>query len=218
MTTNDSHPTSPQDWLAVLAARSLGDVEMTPDLDLALSRDALVARRLPAARDLLLTQLALKVARFCARYRHRDLSPWDIDDVHQEAYLAFVEVLDDWQPLVSQDGPAGFGYYFLRVFPLRLAGRLRDLRRQSAIVEPGDGDVPDTPDPDDIEATVLVNEVIAQICGHLNALDQTIFQLSAREGHGPSRIADLTGISRRTIHRHWPAIVSIARERLREAS
>ncbi len=217
---NTNEPSSPtlQGWLAAFSARSLGDAEITPDLDLALSRDALLARHVGFVRDQLLEAFAWKISRYCARYRRLDLSPWSFDDVEQEAFLAFVDVLESWTPLVSQDGPAGFGYYFLRVYPLRLADRVRVLRRQETITTSGGGALADQPDPDDIEETILVNQVIAEICGHLNALDQTIFQLSVRDGHGPSRIADLTGINRRTIQRHWPTIVWIARERLREAS
>lgn len=214
MNTNDSSAPTPQRWLTALAARSLGDIEMTPDLDLDLSRDAIIALHDRAGRDQLLEALAWKIARFCARYRNRDLGPWEFDDIRQEAFLTFIDVLETWTPLVSQDGPAGFGYYFLRVYPLRLASRVWTMRRSPTTAGPAG----DTPDPIDVEDTVLVNQVIAEICGQLNALDQEIFQLAARDGLGPSRIADLTHISRRTIHRHWPAIVSIARERLRDAS
>lgn len=217
MNTNDSSALNPRNWLDTFAARSLGDIEMTPDLDLDLSRDAIVARHDRASRDRLLEALAWKVARFCARYARRSLDPWEFDDVQQEAFLTFIDVLESWTPLVSQDGPAGFGYYFLRVYPLRLASRVSMLRRRPATASQAGARL-DPIDQTDIEDTVLVNQVIAEICGQLNALDQSIFQLAARDGLGPSRIADLTQISRRTIHRHWPAIVSIARERLREAS
>ncbi|HAX23652.1 MAG TPA: sigma-70 family RNA polymerase sigma factor [Thermomicrobiales bacterium] len=218
MNSNERSTPDPSDWLTALIARSLGDVEMTPDLDLALSRYALLARDDLAIRDRLLTMLSWKVARFCARYRRRAIDPWEIDDVQQEAFLAFVDVLAGWQPLTSQDGPAGFGYYFLRVFPMRLAGRVRALLREGAIVAPQDGAPHDPLDSIDIEDIVLANQVIVEICGYLNSRDQAIFQLSVRDGHGPSRIAELIGVNRRTIHRHWPAIVSIARERLRDAS
>lgn len=217
MNTNDSSTPNPRTWLDTLAARSLGDIEMTSDLDLDLSRDAIVALHDRASRDRLLEALAWKIARFCARYRNRDLDPWEFDDVRQEAFLTFVDVLEAWTPLVSQDGSAGFGYYFLRVYPLRLASRVWTLRRTPATIASAEA-AHDPADPTDVEDTVLVNQVIAEICGQLNALDQSIFELAARDGLGPSRIADLTHISRRTIHRHWPAIVSIARQRLREAS
>ncbi len=218
MNTNEPFTPNPQEWLASLARRSLGDAEMTPDLDLALSRYALLARHDLASRDRLLAMLAWKIARFCARYRRRTIDPWEVDDVHQEAFLAFVDVLESWSPLISHDGPAGFGYYFLRVFPLRLADRVRAMLRSLPRAPAPGGASHEQADPAHVEDTILVNQVIAEICGHLNALDQAIFQLSARDGLGPVRIADLTGVSRRTIHRHWPAIVSIARERLREAS
>lgn len=217
MNTNELSTSTPQGWLAAFSARSLGDFEMTPDLDLLFSQFALFARRDVVSRDHLLTMLSYKIARFCARYQRRNLAPWSIDDVHQEAFLAFDDVLASWPPLASHDGPAGFGYYFLRVFPLRLAGRVRALFRPEAVAVAAADGPPDQPDPIEIEGTVLANQIIAEICGQLNGLDQKIFLLSAREAQTVSRIAKLTGISRRTVRRHWPAIVSIARERLREA-
>lgn len=218
MNTNTSPSVTTPGWLDALAARSLGDVEITPDLDLMLSRDALLARHAAPVRNQLLEALAMKIARFCSRFRRRDLSPWSFDDVEQEAYLAFVDVLDTWSPLVSPDGPAGFGYYFLRVFPMRLAGRVRVLLREETLTVGASDAHLALPDPTEIEETILVNQVINEICGHLNSLDREIFQLSVRNGLGPTRIADLTHVNRRTIQRHWPTIVSIVRERLREAS
>lgn len=214
---NTSTSQSP-DWLALLAQRSLGDVEITPDLDLRLSRDALRALHQPDVRDDLLVQLAYKIARYCNRYHSRNLAPWTHDDVIQESYLVFVEVLHDWVPLDSADGPAGFGYYFLRVFPLRLASRVRTMLRHTTIEAAGNACAPDEPDVIDIEDSVIIAQVMAEICGHLNSVDQQIFRLTVDNGLGDAHIAKVIDLDRRTIQRHWPTIISIARQHLREAS
>lgn len=210
-------PSQPHDWLMLLAQHSLGDIEIIPDFDLRLSQAALRAQQDAHLRDDLLRQLAFKVARYCSRYRSRNLDPWTYDDVIQEAYLAWVEVLDDWVPLESSDGPAGFGYYFLRVFPLRLASRVRTMLRHTSIEQTDETAALDGTDPLDVENDVIIDRVMAEICGHLNSLDQQIFRLTVDDDLSVSHIAKVIEIDRRTIQRHWPKIISIARRHLREA-
>lgn len=200
----------PATWIAAFARDSLGDIEMTPEIDADLSHRALNARTDPAERERLFALLAWKTDRFCARFRRWSLEPWELDDVRQEAYIVFVEVIESWRPLEGNGGPAGFGYFYLRVFPLRLADRVRKMiDRMHPLPWRPEHDT--RLDPADLDDAGITATIVAEICGRLNAADATIFHLRLADVTTEDS-ARLTGISRRTLHRHWPRIVSISRE------
>lgn len=207
-----------RDWLAEMAAASLGDFELTRAVDADLSRRALAAQRDPAARDELFALLAMKARRFVSRYRRWSLDPWELADVLQEAYLAYHEVLMVWKPLTSGTGtePAGFGLYFVSVFPRRLSDRVRALLRYGRDRPAPLPWIPERDarlEPFDVNDETQTRAVMADICGRLNAADSTIFQQRAA-GRPPDDIARAASISRRTFYRRWSAIASIAREEL----
>jgi hypothetical protein len=204
--------------MSLLCAQSLGDFELNADLDADLSAHAVAARSDPVERNLLFTFLASKVNRFAARYRHWDLDPWTFDDVLQATFPVFVDVLDTWQPLDLAGKPAGFGAYFLLIFPRRLAGAVRDMLNRG----PGGSiswlaEHDPRLDPLDLPNEATTRQIMADICGQLNAVDSAIFQIRVTTDQPNAVITDLTGLSRRSIHRHWGAIVSIARGVLRKA-
>src|SRR4051812_7392829 len=94
------------DWLTDLARRSLGDFDLTPEIDADLSRRALAARTDPDERNALFVLLAYKVRRFSMRFMRWHLAPWEPADVLQETWLTFVELLESWTPLQSPSCPA----------------------------------------------------------------------------------------------------------------
>lgn len=200
----------PISWLTALAPDSLGDIELTPEIDADLSHRAILSRTDPLAREQLFTLLAWKTDRFCARFRRWSIAPWELDDVRQEAFLAFAEIIERWQPLEGNGGPAGFGYYYLRVFPLRLSDRVRRMIDRVHPL-PWTPEHDTRPDPSVIDETALTEAIIAEICGRLNATDATIFTLRLADV-ATRDAARLIGVNRRTLHRNWPRIVSIARE------
>ncbi|MBI4305519.1 MAG: sigma-70 family RNA polymerase sigma factor, partial [Chloroflexi bacterium] len=76
------------------------------------------------ARDRLYELLAPRIRRFTNRWRGRHLPDgYDMDDLHQEAYLAFAALLQEW----CHD--RSFYPYFLKVFPRRLRRTVWQLSR-----------------------------------------------------------------------------------------
>lgn len=218
-TTDLPHIPDHRAWLSELAKRSLGDFELTPEIDADLSLRAISARADPAERDLLFTLLAMKTYRFCSRFRRWSLFPWEQADVWQETYLVFVALLETWRPLEGNGGPAGFGYYFVQVFPRRLADRVNALvetrkRQGAALPLPWIPEADERPVPDVMEDDTETAAIIAAICGRLNAADAVVFHLSATTELPRDNIASIAHISRRTLYRRWNQIVSIAREEI----
>jgi len=98
---------------------------ISPELDRALTDAALAARAGDrAARNALYFALEPKIAAHVARYRRllRERLPlWEPDDLAQEAFLVFAELVTEWP------GDGTFAPFFLRRFPLRLHRAVRQL-------------------------------------------------------------------------------------------
>lgn len=205
---------SSHDWLSLLSVASLGDFPLTSEIDADLSRRALLARDDPAARDQLFVLLAFKINRFCSRFRRWNLRPWEIDDVRQEAYLAFVDVVHGWRPIPGGDTQAGFGYYFFHVYPLRLTDRVRRVvrtrrGRPSPTTWTAAGD--ERHDPTEMERDVEALTFIIEMSARLDAEDARIMLLHAAGDLSRDEIAARTGISRRTVYRRWRGIAATIR-------
>jgi DNA-directed RNA polymerase specialized sigma24 family protein len=208
------------DWLAALAQESLGDFELTTEIDTDLSIRAVAARHDSVARDQLFALLAFKLRRFCTRFHRWNLDPWEFEDVLQESYLVFVDLLASWRPLEGAPEPAGFGYYVFRVFPLRLTDHVNALvrtRRDRLTPISWAPEIDLRLDPTSPESDASTAAIMAAVCGRLNAVDATIFRLRSTTEQRPETIARIAGVSRRTLYRRWGEIVRIAREEL-EAS
>jgi DNA-directed RNA polymerase specialized sigma24 family protein len=212
-TTSPAPAASRDDWLATLAHDSLGDFELTPEIDRDLTQRALAARHARDDRDQLFTLLAYKTLRFCARFQRWNLDPWEPDDVVQEGWLAFHDVLQTWRPLTGSHGPAGFGYYYLRVFPLRLHDRVLALtgtRRDRPTPLPWLPDNDARCDPDDYEGEALTRLILAEICGQLNAVETTILRGRLTDDTPSATLVSATGLSRSTFYRRWARITAVA--------
>lgn len=202
------------DWLSPLAGDSLGDFALNREIDADLSRRALVARGDPALRDALFHLLAFKINRFCSRFRRWNLRPWEIDDVRQEAYLAFVDVLIGWRPIAGAGGPVGFGFYFMRVYPLRLTDRVRRVvrtRRDRLTPATWSESRDDRLDPAAMERDIEALAFIIEMSARLDAADAQILLLRTADDLDPDEIAARTGISRRTFYRRWKGIAATIR-------
>ena len=202
------------DWLTLLASQSLGDFELTFECDADLTRRALLARDDPSERDTLFRLLAFKINRFCSRFRRWNLLPWEIDDVRQEAYLAYVDVLNGWRPIPSESGPAGFGYYFMRVYPLRLSDRVRRVvqtRRDRPAPSIWSADDDERPDPSEMERDMETMAFIMEMTARLDATQARILLLHTAADLAPNDVAARTGISRRTFYRRWKEIAATIR-------
>jgi len=169
------------------------------------------------ARDALFAAFGPKLDRMLGRCRglawsaagpRRDGVPWELDDLRQEAYLAFVELLAAWP------GDGSVGPYLLAHLPWRLRTawkRLAAPRRcetRLAASEPAldllaDGSAAAE------EARVLLEELAAA----LPPPDDEIFLLRVRDSLGTADVAERLGLGRHRVDRRWRKL----RLRLRQA-
>lgn len=208
-----------KNWLTTVARQSLGNFETTTELDRDLSRRALAARSDRSERDALFVLLAAKIERFATRFRHWRLEPFTIDDVHQETYLAFAEVIDAWAPRYEAGEPSGFLYFFLKVYPLRLADAVNHMtsRRQPvplALLE-GDRDPPDYSLP---ESEAIVGAIVDELCTRLPTEQAKMLRLWVMTGRSLPQVANDLGLARRTAYRRWHNIIEIGRRYWEDAN
>jgi RNA polymerase sigma factor (sigma-70 family) len=178
----------------------------TPALDQALARAAVAAATGDAeARDALYFALAWPVSRCIARHRRRAYAAngaWDLDDVGQEAYLAFVETIDEWS------GEPPFLSYFAIRFPRRLADAVQRLDRRLGPIK--FTDVAELIH-DDSAASAESLVLLEAIAVTYPEVDRAILLLRVRDGYGFGAIARFLGLNRRTVYRRWIAIRSSLR-------
>lgn len=201
----------PVNWLDALARASLGDFEVTPELDRDLSRRALLARHDSIEREALFGLLAFKVRRFALRYRGWNLGPWDLEDVEQEAYLVYIDTLRVWTPSEVGGEPAGYLCYFLSVFPHWLMNAVR------AWTWPGARTVTLLPDERRAVAKAADHSMVDDFCERLEPDEASLLRLRLVTGASLPDAAESMGIARRTAYRRWRHIVELGREYLREA-
>ena len=209
------HPaTRPRDWPSVFARVSLGDFELSAALDADLSAQALRAQTDPTARDELFLRLAAKITRFAARFDSWDITPFDADDVRQECFLVFCETLRRWQP-TEPSAPAGYGAWFLRVYPLWLATSVRRWSERRARLVPLPPAHAEQPVPDADAADVDLALALVDLCACLSAADCRIVRLRVA-GLAAHEVASAIGVSRRTVHRGLARVARLTHDTWRE--
>ena len=181
---------------ALAESTSLGDFDVTPELDLALDVLALRARSDRAARDALYQALAFKVDRFVQRHCRRYRLPGrivDPDDVAQEAFLVFCDLVQRWP------GERSFAGYFFHLFPWRLARAVNQLEWGVPIedAETLDEALYSAPD----EALVFVDAGAG-----LPAFDRAVLELRVGYGMTAEEAAGVLGVTARTVFRAWARI------------
>lgn len=168
-----------------------------------------------AARDALFAAFEPKLMRF-ARGIHVPFAPpgafaiWDRDDVAQEAYLAFVDVIASWTPHIP------FGRYVLAHFPWRLRdvvyrGLARSVVPLGLIAVPAEqidwmGDA----SAEAAEARILLESLAASFAAPYD----DILRWHIGDGESLMTIAARLGCSRRTVTRRWRFILDRLRDEL----
>jgi RNA polymerase sigma factor (sigma-70 family) len=192
--------------LATRLPASLGDFNATPELDELLGALARRARHDPSARNALYGLLDFKIARFARRYHYRDhpVNAWNIDDVGQEAFLVFCEIVERWP------GERSFLGYFFSRFPWRLSRRVKMLERGwdrlhtfpfDAVFEA------DLPDREAADALALT-----EIAAGRNERDRTLLELRAALGMTARDTARIMQIHPRHVQRLWARLIEDLRE------
>jgi RNA polymerase sigma factor (sigma-70 family) len=156
-----------------------------------------------AARNSLFAAFRPAMARFFGRFagRARESAAWDLEDLHQEAFLVFVEVLDAWP------GTGDFVAYFYAVFPKRLATAVRRLEGSQPWIRYGvvaEGS-------DDPSRRLETRAMLRDFAGQLTPVERRILALHAWESLALPDVARQVGLSLEDTRRHWRRIRRKAR-------
>lgn len=186
---------------------SLGDFDPTPDLDARLNALALRARTDPAARNALYAALSFKVARFVRRYRYRAerFHVCDLEDVAQEGFVVFCDLVQSWP------GRESFLGYFFSRFPWRLARAIDQIERGwpadrlQPLTVPGEVTPRTVSDPADLF-------LLSELGAGLDPRSRTVLELHIGYGLHLSEIARLLGIRQRAMYHLWEHLVAELRE------
>jgi RNA polymerase sigma factor (sigma-70 family) len=179
--------------------RSFGDFETTPELDARLTGMARRAKVDTQSRNELYRALGYKIERFVRRYRFRtdQLVICEPEDVAQESYLVFCDLVQSWP------GEESFPGYFFSRFPWRLARAVDVAERgwSAARLLPL-LETDDTIPPLDHEDRFTLAEVGAT----LSRRDQLVLELHIGHGMRLAEVARVLGVHRRTVDRAWARI------------
>lgn len=186
------------------------DETPTPAALRALSRAAFAAAAGDrTARDTLFQALSIPIAGYVDRYRRRarGAGVWDLDDVRQEAYFAFVEAVGEWS------GQPPFLAYFALRFPRRLADAVQRLDGRPRPPTMADSNLLLHDESAAAAASLALLEALA---ASLPEPDRSILLFRVRDDLGYGVIARRLGLSRRTVFRHWANVRATLRESLVE--
>lgn len=134
---------------------------------------------------------------------------WDRDDVEQEAWLVFVELVEAWS------GDVSFTSWLLSRFPWRLKDVIRDgigrpsIPPRRRVVDMELAEMVSTPFEEMLpETSELVDRIVAALP------DELAEALIGHTVHGKTKaqVATEMGVSRRTMVRYWQEIRRIAAE------
>jgi RNA polymerase sigma factor (sigma-70 family) len=191
------------------------DRDVSPDIDRVLT---MVAREAqtgdPAARNALYTACEPKIGRFVRRYRVLTTGTgrcpaFDLEDVQQEAFLIFVDLVEDWP------GGDSFCAYFLGHFPWELKNAVRRLATANRPgLHVGMGQHPSLL-ADGTAAAAEATALLQAVAENMPEPDGDILLWRIRDGDGFAEIARRLGTSRRTAMRAWERIAADLRRSLR---
>jgi RNA polymerase sigma factor (sigma-70 family) len=215
-------PTRLRQRLRERRLREAGCIDTTPAIVPVVSVDnelapALERRLMPTARrayagchdarDALYIAFGPKLERFTRGVRVPRLGStctgiWDRDDLEQEAWLVFTEILGQW------DTARPFGRFLLTTFPWRLRDAIyrgigrRGVPPRMALVPIGEHDWLHDGSAAAAEAHVLLNA----LADRLPEPQATILRRHIGDGESLTVIARELDVSRRTVTRQWRAL------------
>ena len=190
----------PETQQSALTAAVAPDFDLTPALEAWLNDLARAARTDPAARNELYRLFDLKIARFLAPYRTWQSAIGGYDDIAQEAYLVFAQLVADWP------GQGSFAAYCFGFFPWRLRRAIAYYERRwptnRLTVVPDDDDLFEQELPD--VATILPLTALAP----LPPVERRLLALRLTTDLPIADLALPLGWSRRTVFRRWQELVA----------
>lgn len=183
------------------------DFTATPEMEELINQSARLARTDVVIRNALYTALAYRIRGLArtACYRAARLAVCEPDDVLQESFLIYCDLLQSW------DGERSFlGYLYTRM-PWRLARGIDVLERGTGltwVVERETDAVPDRYLPE--QDAIFLSEISAG----LPIGDRRLLQLHIGYGLPLTEIARLRGTNLRTLHRRWARLRTTLAESL----
>lgn len=128
----------------------------------------------------------------------RDGRPWELEDLRQEAWLVFSELIDGWN---EEDSFAG---YITAFFPWRLRDAIRRLEppRRSVPLAYAARVAAERSEVRDAECDELLTRLAASLPPH----DAALLRMRVAEGATVADIACRLGVSRKTVTRRWSRI------------
>jgi RNA polymerase sigma factor (sigma-70 family) len=171
-----------------------------------------------AARELLwrafaarLEPVILRCGRMAwqAHWPRRNDRPWDLDDLRQEAWLAFADLAEQW------DGEGSFVPFVTAYFPWRLRNAMRTMAptRRTVALAPSMEPEEASSEIDEAESAIFFSAILAA----LSPGDAMLLQMRVVDELSLGDIARQLGVNRRTISRRWARIMRVAREVVRES-
>lgn len=143
-------------------------------------------------------------------WTRRDDLPWELDDLRQEAWLVFAELVEGW------DGQKPFVAYVMAYFPWRLRNAMRRLgpERLDGAVRLSVAAAAECQGLRDAEDAELARALAARFSG----LDAAVLRIRIVEGATFAEIACRLRMPRRTVTRRWAVIRRLAAAILRDPS
>jgi RNA polymerase sigma factor (sigma-70 family) len=143
-------------------------------------------------------------------WARRDGRPWELDDLRQEAWLVFSDLVDGWNEEES------FAGHVNAYFSWRLRDAIRRLEPPrhavplvyAARIASSGGGVRDTE----------YDELLTMLAAALPPGDADLLRMRIVEGATVADIARRLGVSRRTVARRWARVQSVARRLLHDAA
>ena len=149
---------------------------------------------------------SIRTLRYSGNWSGSEGRSWFFDDLEQETFLIFCELLDEWNP----EPPRFAGYFFSRL-PWRLRDRLRawstTTRRESRPL-PLDALCDDIADP------ALVRAMLESLLAAIDPDDAAVLRLRFIDGLREREIALALGVTTRTVRRRRMRGVEALRLRL----
>jgi RNA polymerase sigma factor (sigma-70 family) len=177
-------------------------------VDAALTGVARLAKRNDRdARNRLFLALQPKLLQLSRQVRTWMLpTTWDRDDLDQEAFVIFAELLEAWS------GETSFTAYLLGHYGWRLRGAVRKARLAERLPIARAQMLPSIAD--DSWAADEMRIALEEMASHFSGIERTILIARIGESEGFGVIAHRLGVSRKTVYRHWTSILAALRDAL----
>ncbi len=179
-----------------------------PQVDAVLTNVALAAKQDNLeARNRLFLAIQPKLSQIGRQIRVWMLpSTWNRDDLEQEIFIVFSELVDAWS------GNTSFTGYLLGHFGWRLRGSVRRARLAERLPTTHSQSMESIAE--DSWAAEEMRIALDEIASHFDEFDRAILIGRVRDGDGFGTLAHRLGVSRKTIYRHWTAILIELRQAL----